>query len=33
MKNLYDIVLEIAGHTLILANLAKDFNEAKNLNR
>lgn len=30
-KDLYEIVLEIASHTLILANLAKDFNEAKNL--
>lgn len=30
-SDLYEIVLEIAGHTLILANLAKDFNEAKNL--
>lgn len=30
-KDLYEIVLEIAGRTLILANIAKDFNEAKNL--
>ena len=28
-KDLYEIVLEIAGHTLILAKIAKDFNEAK----
>ncbi len=30
-KDLYEIVLEIASHTVILANLAKDLNEAKNL--
>ena len=28
-KDLYEIVFEIAGHTLILAKIAKDFNEAK----
>lgn len=30
-QDLYEIVLEITAKTLILANLAKDFNEAKNL--
>jgi len=30
-KDLYDVTLEIASHTLILANLAKDFTQAKNL--
>lgn len=30
-EDLYEIVLEIASHTLTLANIAKDFNEAKNL--
>ena len=30
-KDLYEIVLEIAGYTLILSNLAKDFEDAKNM--
>ncbi len=30
-KDLYEIVLEIASHTLILANLAKDFNKAQKM--
>ncbi len=30
-QDLYEIVLEIAAHTLILANLAKDFSEAEKM--